>query len=373
MAMIAAASIVSLQVALSSCALASDEDGPVTVTPRPPTSGAEPRAATDGTVVATAETADLPSSKGGDVADDSAIWVDSGNPARTVVIGDSKDSQEGGIAVYDTRGSRLQFLPAGPIGNVDLRTGYRLGGRDVVLVGANNRSNDTLSFWTLDPGSRSLAPVAGNAPTVAPNYGFCLYRSARSGVTYAFVSQAETGTFQQFELSGASGRVEAREVRRFDVGSQAEGCVADDDTGALYVAEEDVGLWRYGAEPDAGDSRRQVDSVGSGHLKADVEGVSLARGPGGGGYLIVSSQGSSRLAVYDRGGNNAFRKSFEVIANGGIDAVEGTDGVEVTTANAGPGFEQGLLVVHDGQNRDGKTSNVKLVPLQEVLAVPDGS
>jgi 3-phytase len=373
MAMIGATSIVSLQVALSSCALASDEEGPVTVTPRPPTSASAPGAAKDTTVVATAETADLPSSKGGDIADDSAIWVDSGNPARSVVIGDSKDDREGGVAVYDTRGSRLQFLPAGPIGNIDLRPGFRLGGRDVVLVGANNRSNDTLSFWTLDPGTRSLTPVAGSGATLAPNYGFCLYRNATSGTTYAFVSQAETGTFQQFELSGASGSVEAREVRRFDVGSQAEGCVADDETGALYVAEEDVGLWRYGADPGAGDARRQVDSVASGHLKADVEGVSLARGPGGGGYLIVSSQGNSRLAVYDRGGNNAFRKSFEVSANGSIDGVESTDGVEVTTANAGPGFEQGLLVVHDAENRGGKTSNVKLVPFQEVLAVPDGS
>ena len=42
-------------------------------------------------------------------------------------------------------------------------------------------------------------------------------------------------------------------VRSFAIGSEAEGCVADDETGALYVSQEDVALWRYrrGARPTA--------------------------------------------------------------------------------------------------------------------------
>lgn len=43
------------------------------------------------------------------------------------------------------------------------------------------------------------------------------------------------------DLASANDLVKAR---------MAEGCVVDDETGALYIAEEDVGLWRYAAEPD---------------------------------------------------------------------------------------------------------------------------
>ena len=58
-------------------------------------------------------------------------------------------------------------------------------------------------------------------------------------------------------------------MREIAVGSQAEGCAADDELGHLYVAEEDVGLWKYGAEPDAGETRTAVDSVEKGNLTAE--------------------------------------------------------------------------------------------------------
>ena len=44
-----------------------------------------------------------------------------------------------------------------------------------------------------------------------------------------------------------------------------------------------------------------------------------------------------------------------------------TDGLDVTTENVGPQFEQGLLVVHDESNKGGDTSNLKYVPLSSVL------
>ncbi|WP_258802994.1 phytase [Pseudarthrobacter sp. NS4] len=40
--------------------------------------------------------------------------------------------------------------------------------------------------------------------------------------------------------------------------------------------------------------------------------------------------------------------------NRNIDAVTGTDGLDVTARNVGSQFEQGLLVVHDESNDDGK-------------------
>jgi 3-phytase len=110
-----------------------------------------------------------------------------------------------------------------------------------------------------------------------------------------------------------------------------------------------------------------VDEVGAGRLEADIEGMSIAYGADGAGYLFVSSQGNSTIAIYDRSGSNAFLKTFEVAGNGAVDAVTGTDGLDVTTANVGPRFEEGLLVVHDEANQGGGTSNLKYVPLSSVL------
>ena len=320
---------------------------------------------------ATVETEAFPTGgtfDGGDVADDSAIWVNPSDPAHSAVIADNKDPASGGIAVFDMAGQLLQFRPDGQIGNVDLRQDVPLGGRSVVLVGANNRTTNTIGFWTLDPATRQLTPVAARAiATLSPNYGFCMYQSPQSGKLYAFVSQADGGQLEQYELFDNGGRVDASKVRSFDVGSQSEGCVADDDLGQLYVAEEDVGIWKYGAEPSGGSARSQVDRVGGGQLVADVEGLTLAYGANGTGYLLASSQGDSAIAVYARAGDNAFVKRFSIAGTGGIDAVSDTDGIDVTSANAGPGFARGMLVAHDAANSGASTSNLKYVPLEQLL------
>jgi 3-phytase len=319
---------------------------------------------------ATAETEVFPvegTFDNGDVADDSAIWINPSDPARSAVVADNKDPISGGIAVYDMSGKLLQFRQEGQIGNVDLRQGFRLDGRSVVLVGANDRSDNTIRFWVLDPVTRRLTPVeARDVTTLSPNYGFCMYRNPSSGKIYAFVSQADGGQFEQYELFEAGGHVDARKVRSFNIGSQAEGCVADDELGHLYVGEEDIGIWKYGAEPTAGATRTQVDRAG-GHVVADVEGLTLAYGAKRTGYLLASSQGDSTIAVYERAGDNAFVKRFHIAGNGGIDAVSGSDGIDATSANAGPRFEHGMLVAHDAVNSGGRNSNLKYVPLEQVL------
>lgn len=312
------------------------------------------------------ETQDLPGR--GDISDDSAIWLDPATPANSVVIADNKSKSGGGIAVFDMDGNLIQFRPDGMIGNVDLRPGFPSSGSPMVLVGGNNRSNNTLAFWALDTVTRTLSPVAARTiETAAPNYGFCMYHSRASGKFYAFVTPNGPGPIQQFELLDAGGKVDAALVRELPVSSITEGCAADDELGHLYVGQEGVGVWKYGAEPDSGTGRASVDEVGAGRLEADVEGISIAYGDNGTGYLFVSSQGNSTVAIYDRAGNNPFLKTFRISDNGNVDAVTGTDGLDVAAGNAGPPFEQGLLVVHDEDNAGGATSNLKYVPLDAVL------
>lgn len=66
----------------------------------------------------------------------------------------------------------------------------------------------------------------------------------------------------------------AQHVRDMTFESQTEGCVADDANDALYVSEEDVGLWRLLAKPSGGDRKTMVARIADNSaLKDDVEGV----------------------------------------------------------------------------------------------------
>jgi 3-phytase len=116
----------------------------------------------------------------------------------------------------------------------------------------------------------------------------------------------------------------------------------------------------------AGSGRTQVAKVGDGRLFADVEGLAIAYGEDGAGYLMVSSQGNHSYVVYRREGNNEFVKNFRVGNGEDVDGCEETDGIDVTTMNLGPAFPHGVFVVQDGFNDKGN-QNFKLVPLQTIV------
>lgn len=301
----------------------------------------------------------------GDSADDPAIWVDRNNPSRSIIIGTQKQS---GLYVYDLSGAVLQFLPDGRMNNVDLRDGFQLGNQSVSIVAASNRTTDSISLYRIDPATRRLIDVADNRQDTGmlDPYGLCMYRSARTGKHYVFVNEG-TGAMRQWELIDAgNGRIRTQMVREFRFESQPEGCVADDETGVLYVGEEDVGLWRLGAEPDAGDARRSVATVETNSaLKDDIEGVGLYTLPDGRGYLVVSSQGNNTYAVFRREGDNEYIGSFAVLADSarGIDGSSETDGLEVLSANLGGPYSGGIFVAQDGRNiAPQENQNFKLVP-----------
>ncbi|MCI0336214.1 MAG: phytase [Acidobacteria bacterium] len=313
-------------------------------------------------VTATVETDPVPNN--GDAADDPAIWVHPEDPASSTIIGTDK---KGGLAVYDLNGKQLQYLSIGLIDNVDLRDGFKLSGQTVSIISGSNRKDNSAVVYKLNPQTRMLEDIAARKITHGIQlYGSCMYRSAKSGKTYYYVT-SKSGDVEQWELfDNGSGKVDAKKVRNFKVGSVVEGCVADDELGHFYVSEEAVGIWKYDAEPDAGTTRVQVGKVGDGNLFADVEGLALAYGKGGTGYLIASSQGNNSFVVYRREGNNTFVKKFRINNSGSIDGVEETDGIDVTTTNLGPAFPHGVFVVQDGTNDKGN-QNFKLVPLQLIF------
>lgn len=314
-------------------------------------------------VFATVETEPVPSAH--DAADDAAIWVHPTDPARSLIIGTDKKN---GLDVYDLSGKRVQSLPDGRMNNVDIRYDFALGGQTIAIVAATNRTDKTLALYGVDANGRLSNVADGKIATGMDDpYGLCMYRNP-AGDYFVFANDGDSGAYKQWQLEARGDKVGAREVRQFLVGSQAEGCAADDVTGHLYVAEEDVGLWRYSAAPNGGDTRTQIDSVANGNLTDDVEGVTIFYGEGDKGYLIVSSQGSNDYNVYRRDGQNTFLGKFAIVDSPeGIDGTTDTDGIDVTSASLGGAFPHGLFIAQDGKNTNPSAAqNFKLVPWEAI-------
>lgn len=292
-----------------------------------------------------------PVNTGGDSADDATLWVNPSDPAQSLVIGTNKKR---GLAVYDLTGKEIQFLADGQMNNVDNRD---------ALVTASNRSNNSIAIYIVNPETRRLENAAAEEVKTIEAYGACMYKSGKTGKLYYIVT-SKLGVVEQYELFDTGKGVSAKRVRQIKVGSQLEGCVADDELGYLYVGEEDVGIWKYPAEPDAEPVRKEVDRIRpGGSLVADVEGLTIAYGSDGKGYLIASSQGNNTYAIYRREGDNTYVKSFRIVAGQTVDNVTETDGIHVTTANLGPLFPKGVFIAQDGADDKGK-QNFKLVPWQ---------
>ncbi|MER6011876.1 phytase [Streptomyces bluensis] len=391
-------------------------------------------------VTAKAETPTLfdDAAGGESTADDPAIWRDSNDPAKSLVLGTAK---VGGLRVYDLAAHEVQSLPApkapsaedepGRINNVDVIEGANLAiatdrGRDKLVIYRIDR--DRAEGPVKDVTAQNAAPYIFSADQDEVNeqataYGLASWKDRKTGRIYAVVTQELNNQVALLELTKeANGTYGYRKIRTIsfpstftlpngttwtpceEPGEQPylEGMRVDAANGMLYAGQEDVGLWRIRAdltgEPTLIDKVRDYGvpatwdadteecvpgedpGFGGDHLTADVEGITLIDRPGGGGYVVVSSQGDSTFAMYDRdpAKGNAYVKSFRVVARqgeGAVDGAEGTDSLEIVNQSFGSAYPQGLAVIQDetdtptvtgddGEPRDG--TNYKYVDLRDV-------
>jgi 3-phytase len=309
-----------------------------------------------------------PVGSAGDAADDCAVWVHPTSAEDSLLIVTDKQAA---LLVYDLQGRLLQTVEAIRPNNVDLRYGFVLDGERCDIVACSSQEANGIRLFRVDPRTRLLQDVAdgalrgGSAGSAA--YGLCMYRSSADGRLYVFITERR-GAVRQWELLDlGNGKVGARLVRSLQLDSTCEGCVADDELGYLYVAEEKAGIWRFGAEPSSGSDRSAVDLIGgNAALQADLEGLALYRMADGQGYLIASVQGSSSYAVYSRQGLS-YLGSFRIVDGESVDGTSETDGIDAVSAALGRDFPSGLFVAQDASNRPPPANqNFKLVPWERI-------
>ena len=304
-------------------------------------------------VTADGETAAVKNSD--DAADDPAIWRNAANPAASLIVGTDKQA---GLYVYDLDGKVRDFNNAGRVNNVDLAE-TPAG----VIVAASDRSDKTqahIALFRLDTASARLVPL-GRVPAGAGEaYGMCLW--ATPGALTAFIV-IKDGTIRQIELDTA--KATGRTVRTMKLATQSEGCVVDPRTARLYVAEEDVGIWRWDARASGSPKPVKLAGVDKARLFDDVEGLAIAaQGNGNGGWLVASSQGDNAYALFSLA-DERFAGRFR-ITEGAVGGAQETDGIAVMTGDFGPRFPAGLMVAQDGENVP--TQNFKLVSWAKVQA-----
>lgn len=307
------------------------------------------------TVQAKGETAPVGTSNA-DAADDPAIWRNAADPAASLIVGTDKKA---GLYVYGLDGKVRDFLDAGRVNNVDLRD---MGPAGVIVVASdrNDLANAKLALFRLDPASAKLTALGTVAGGAGEAYGVCL---AKSGDRLDAFIVIKDGTINQVVLDLASARPAGRIVRTMKLGTQSEGCVVDERTGRLYVAEEDVGLWRFDAAETGATTPIRIAAADGKQIVADAEGLAIAAEGANGGYLVASSQGDNAYALY-RLSDDSFAGRFRV-AQGTVGSTEETDGIEVLTGDFGPNFPGGLFIAQDGMNEPG-AQNFKLVAWDDI-------
>lgn len=286
-------------------------------------------------------------------ADDPAIWIHPTDAARSVIIGTDKDA---GIFVWDMNGNELQRIPQGTnTNNVDVRYQMKLGGQLADIVAANLRDAGKLAVFKVNPNYSNgnvLTQIAdknsANNAIQKDSYGFALYRRPSDGSMYVFERPKGGGKVRQYRIEddGTGNGIKVTAVRDLNYkGGTAEGFVADDELGFVYITEEAKGIHKFYADPDQSSDELLLFATGDG-TASDREGLGIYACNDGTGYLVLSSQGNSTIKIYERQGNNKFLKTIEPrdsFGKGGL----GTDGLDVNSFAAPPNFPQGMVVVHD--------------------------
>lgn len=316
-------------------------------------------------IQATGETAPVGTGNKADAADDPAIWRNVANPAASLILGTDKKA---GLYVYGLDGTVRDFVAAGLLNNVDLREVSP--GR--IVVGASDRTDGAvpkIALFALDGATAKLTALgaqafmpAGRAPVEA--YGFCMGKALGADELARAYVVLKDGEVAESRLIEAGGAIRAEYLRSVKFATQSEGCVVDDRTGTLFVAEEDVGIWKVDLKAATLTAKAFAMVGPEKGLVDDVEGLALAPRGADGGHLVASSQGDNAYVLLDLA--TAQPKGRFRIAAGRFGATSDTDGIELMLGDFGPGYSGGLFVAQDGDNAPA-AQNFKLVSWDQVL------
>lgn len=166
-------------------------------------------------------------------------------------------SKKQGLLLLGKDGQQLSHLE-GHMELLDIRHNLALNGKTISLAASLDKQ------WNRPV----LVSVSGNnvkaeANLSSPNFqvdGLCLYQDNQKHV-YLFMLDGMGKAEQWLIYDGASESLAIRSVRELSMPPASSYCSVDDSTDTLYVSEEGLGVWAYGAHPEAKFERKPVNLV----------------------------------------------------------------------------------------------------------------
>jgi len=281
--------------------------------------------------------------------DDPAIWVNSSRPEKSIVFGTDKDEVNGGVYAFDLNGTIIKEKSITGLSypnNIDLAYGLVLPDSSVTdFIMFTEREKNQIRLFSvpdmrpLDDGGFPVFVAETSTDNRRP-MGIAIYKDPDSGRFFPVISRKvgpRNNYLYQYELISDSLGVRLKLIRKFGAFSgkkEIEAIVIDNELGVLYYADEMHCIHKYYAHPDKGSE--ELDCFGAENFKRDIEGMAIAKGENGAGYLIASDQQAHSFSVFERQ-TNLFIKQVNL-------GTTETDGCEVTTENLGPLFPNGLFV-----------------------------
>ncbi|MFC2135795.1 phytase [Bacteroidota bacterium] len=298
--------------------------------------------------------------------DDPAIWINKEDPAKSLIIGTDKDD-DGSIYVYDLDGKINEEKTVRNIvrpNNVDVRYGLLLDGKEIDIAVATERGRNCIRVFSLpemkaidNGGIEVFAGEELNAPM-----GVSLYKRPGDGAMFAIVGRKEgpSGSYlwQYLLEDDGNGNVKGTVVRKFGAYSgfkEIESIAVDDQLGYVYYSDEQYGIRKYLADPDAPDADKELGIIYTQDYLEDNEGISIYCIDDKTGYILVSDQSANRFRIYPREGTPAeededpedyvparphLHKLIKIVNV----STNNSDGSDVTSAALGNKFPNGLFV-----------------------------
>lgn len=272
--------------------------------------------------------------------DDPAIWINSEDPSKSLIIGTDKGEENGGLFVFNLEGQLIDSLSIRPLlrpNNVDIEYGLAWDSSRIDIAVCTERNTNSIRVFrlpTMEAIDNGGIPVFEDQEQRAP-MGIALYKDEQGNV-HAIVSRKEgpaDAYLQMLTLTyDSAGFVVADSINyfgKFSTKKEIEALYVDDAHGHLYYSDETHAVRLYDLN-----TLEELRVFGHNDFKDDNEGISLAKDSLD--YLIISDQQALAFNVYDR-------SNLKLISRFGVDAIE-SDGSESYVGYLNERFPEGIFV-----------------------------
>jgi len=297
-----------------------------------------------------------------DDTDDPAIWIHPTDPAKSLILGTDKGTNDGKpsgrLYVFDLSGNKLKNKTVKHLkrpNNVDVEYGFALGDTLIDIAVVTERYANSLRIFRLP----DMTPVdnggieifAGLPDSLRQPMGIGLYKRPADGAIFAIVSRKSgpSGSYlwQYLLKEGGNGQITAEKVREFgefgNRGSEIEAIAVDDELGYVYYSDEYFGVRKYYADPGQPNSQQQLAILATEYFQQDREGIAIYKTGEKTGYILVSDQAANLFHIYKREGEPENPNQHPLIKTVRLSAKE-TDGCDAVSLALNPQFPHGIFV-----------------------------